>query len=100
MRSRQDVDRVGDGRLAYRLPVDEDVGARRRRDLNARELATLIPLIIVAFWIGLYPTSFTQFLEKPVNKLVETIKPDFFKADAPRNARNLKPVNEVSGDTR
>jgi len=69
-------------------------------DLNARELATLIPLIIVAFWIGLYPTSFTQFLEKPVNKLVETIKPDFFKADAPRNARNLKPVNEVSGDTR
>jgi NADH-quinone oxidoreductase subunit M len=69
-------------------------------DLNARELATLIPLIIVAFWIGLYPTSFTRFLERPVNKLVEAAKPEYFKTDTPRNARNLKPVNEASGDTR
>src|SRR3954462_14085134 len=27
-------------------------------DLNARELATLIPLIVMAFWIGLYPAPF------------------------------------------
>jgi NADH-quinone oxidoreductase subunit M len=68
-------------------------------DLNGRELATLIPLIIVAFWIGLYPTSFTRFLEKPVNKLVEAVQPEYFKGE-PRNAQNAKPVNEVSGDIR
>ena len=62
-------------------------------DLNARELATLIPLIIVAFWIGLYPAPFFNVLDKPVNKLVETIHPGYFKANAPQAAR-------VVGETR
>jgi NADH-quinone oxidoreductase subunit M len=62
-------------------------------DLNARELATLIPLIIVAFWIGLYPAPFFKVLDKPVNKLVETIHPGYFKANAPQAAR-------VVGETR
>ena len=52
-------------------------------DLNARELATLIPLIIVAFWIGLYPAPFFRALEKPVNKIVAKVRPDFFQG-APR----------------
>jgi NADH-quinone oxidoreductase subunit M len=56
-------------------------------DLNARELATLVPLIIVAFWIGLYPAPFFNVLDKPVNKLVETIHPGYFKANAPQAAR-------------
>jgi NADH-quinone oxidoreductase subunit M len=62
-------------------------------DLNARELATLIPLIIVAFWIGLYPAPFFKVLDKPVNKLVETVHPDYFKANTPQAAR-------VVGETR
>jgi NADH-quinone oxidoreductase subunit M len=39
-------------------------------DMNAREWATLIPLIIMAFWIGLYPAPFFRALDKPVAKLV------------------------------
>jgi NADH-quinone oxidoreductase subunit M len=62
-------------------------------DLNARELATLVPLIIVAFWIGLYPAPFFKVLDKPVNKLVETVHPGYFKANAPQAAR-------VVGETR
>jgi NADH-quinone oxidoreductase subunit M len=62
-------------------------------DLNARELATLIPLIIVAFWIGLYPAPFFAVLEKPVNKLVETIRPGYLKANAPQSA-------QAAGETR
>jgi NADH-quinone oxidoreductase subunit M len=62
-------------------------------DLNARELATLIPLIIMAFWIGLYPAPFFKVLDKPVNKLVETIQPGYFKANAPQAA-------SVAGETR
>jgi NADH-quinone oxidoreductase subunit M len=42
-------------------------------DMNWREMATLAPLIVLAFWIGLYPKPFFTVLEKPVSKLVETI---------------------------
>ncbi|PYS30886.1 MAG: NADH-quinone oxidoreductase subunit M [Acidobacteria bacterium] len=56
-------------------------------DMNLRELATLVPLIIVAFWIGLYPAPFFGVLEKPVNKIVLKVRPDY-SLGAPRlNAR-------------
>jgi NADH-quinone oxidoreductase subunit M len=42
-------------------------------DLNARELATFIPLVILAFWIGLYPKPFFQILDQPVQEIVQTI---------------------------
>jgi NADH-quinone oxidoreductase subunit M len=48
-------------------------------DLNMRELTTFVPLIILAFWIGLYPTYFTKYLEEPVNRIVEQVRPDFFE---------------------
>lgn len=44
-------------------------------DMNLRELATLVPLIIMAFWIGLYPAPFFRALDKPVNKLVQLVQP-------------------------
>ena len=43
-------------------------------DLNARELGTLIPLVALCFWIGLYPKPFLDYLEPPLNKLAETIR--------------------------
>src|ERR1035438_2543137 len=46
-------------------------------DLSGRELATFIPLLIVAFWIGLYPKPFFQILSTPVNNLVATVRPDY-----------------------
>src|SRR6185369_15526740 len=46
-------------------------------DMNLREWATLVPLIIVAFWIGLYPAPFFRALDKPVNKLVEKLDPSY-----------------------
>ena len=47
-------------------------------DLNARELATLIPLVILAFWIGLYPKTFLDYLHEPVNEVVEIVRPGEF----------------------
>jgi NADH-quinone oxidoreductase subunit M len=44
------------------------------KDLNLRELATYVPLIILAFWIGLYPKSFLQYLDQPVNQIVERVR--------------------------
>jgi len=42
-----------------------------------------VPLIIVAFWIGLYPAPFFHVLDKPVNKIVAKVRPDYFQG-APR----------------
>jgi NADH-quinone oxidoreductase subunit M len=36
-------------------------------DLNRRELLYLIPLVLLCFWIGLYPRPFFRLLEKPVH---------------------------------
>jgi NADH-quinone oxidoreductase subunit M len=47
-------------------------------DLNMRELATFIPLIILAFWIGIYPSFFTKYLDEPVNAIVARVRPDYF----------------------
>ena len=37
-------------------------------DLNAREFATLVPLVVLAFWIGIYPAPL--FRAHPVTGLV------------------------------
>jgi NADH-quinone oxidoreductase subunit M len=44
-------------------------------DLNWRELATFVPLIILAFWIGIYPRTFLQYLHTPVQQIVEKVRP-------------------------
>ena len=50
-------------------------------DLNVREMATFVPLIIRAFWIGLYPSFFTKYLDEPVNAIVERVRPDYFQSN-------------------
>jgi len=42
-------------------------------DLTPREVLTFVPLLIMAFWIGLYPKPFFQILEQPVNKIVADV---------------------------
>jgi NADH-quinone oxidoreductase subunit M len=43
-------------------------------DLNAREIATLVPLTLLAFWIGLYPKPFFDVLDEPVERLVSQVE--------------------------
>jgi NADH-quinone oxidoreductase subunit M len=47
---------------------------RKLVEINARELATLIPLLIVIFWIGLYPKFFFALLNPSVEKLVSLVQ--------------------------
>src|SRR5258705_291728 len=61
----------------------ENPANQKLLDLNFRELATIVPLIAMAFWIGLYPAPFFRALDKPVNKIVAKVRPDFFQG-APR----------------
>src|SRR5262249_24092545 len=48
------------------------------KDVNFRELMTLLPLIAWAFWIGLYPKPFFHILDKPVQKIVRRVRPDYY----------------------
>jgi NADH-quinone oxidoreductase subunit M len=50
-------------------------------DLNLREYATLVPLVILAFWIGIYPKPFFALIEKPVQKIVQQVNPGFYQAE-------------------
>src|ERR1700740_14978 len=43
-------------------------------DLTPREIATFVPLIIMALWIGLYPKPFFQILEQPSIQLARTVR--------------------------
>jgi NADH-quinone oxidoreductase subunit M len=56
------------------------------KDLNFREIMTLAPLVVWAFWIGLYPKPFFHVLEKPVTAIVERVNPNFFAAARPASA--------------
>ncbi len=47
-------------------------------DLNAREYATLIPLVVLAFWIGIYPAPLFKVVEQPVHRLVECVRPGYY----------------------
>src|SRR5580700_2080839 len=49
-------------------------------DLNAREYATLLPLVALAFWIGIYPKPLFDILDKPVHELVERVHPGYYAA--------------------
>jgi NADH-quinone oxidoreductase subunit M len=50
-------------------------------DLNLREYATLVPLVILAFWIGIYPKPFFALIEKPVENIVRQVNPNFYRAE-------------------
>ncbi len=47
---------------------------RGLKDLNAREVSTLLPLTVLAFWIGLYPAPFYRILDEPVQRLVAQVE--------------------------
>jgi NADH-quinone oxidoreductase subunit M len=47
---------------------------RKLLDMNAREIVTLVPLLVLIFWIGLYPSPFFNLMEATVTKLVESIE--------------------------
>jgi len=62
---------------------------RKLLDLNFREIATLAPLALLCFWIGVYPKPFLEFLHVPMAKVADTVQPGRF---APRTALAAEPA--------
>jgi NADH-quinone oxidoreductase subunit M len=46
---------------------------RHLQDLNRRELATLVPLIALCFWIGVYPKPFFEMTAKSTEKILAAV---------------------------
>jgi NADH-quinone oxidoreductase subunit M len=53
-------------------------------DLNVREFACLVPLVLAALWIGIYPAPVLKYLEEPANAIVQRVNPEYFSAQAAR----------------
>ena len=47
-------------------------------DLNFREMVCFVPLIIICFWIGVYPKPFFRMLEAPVKKIVMQVNRNYY----------------------
>ncbi len=56
-------------RVAFGVPVEQT--ASKLIDLNQRELALLAPLVVLVFWIGLFPNPLLASMHASVNHLVE-----------------------------
>jgi NADH-quinone oxidoreductase subunit M len=54
-------------------PVTKDEN-RSLKDINWREIAILIPLIVLIFWIGLYPKPFFDLMAPAVDNLVAALQ--------------------------
>src|SRR3954467_485511 len=66
------------------------------QDLNRREILYLAPLVILCFWIGLYPKPFLAVLEKPVNYVVAKVDPTY--AASAVAAAPAAPVTPAAGE--
>jgi NADH-quinone oxidoreductase subunit M len=57
-----------------------EVGEKNRLlpDLSLREIAVFAPLIVWAFWIGLYPQPYFRVLARPVAQIVERVQPGYY----------------------
>ena len=58
---------------------------QKLKDLDRRELATLVPLVLLCFWIGVYPKPFLDFLHQPVARIAAVVQPAKY-APPPRDA--------------
>ncbi|MCL6545913.1 MAG: NADH-quinone oxidoreductase subunit M [Bryobacteraceae bacterium] len=50
------------------------------RDLTPREIAVFAPLLVLVFWIGLYPKPFFAVMERSVAQIVERVQPGYYAA--------------------
>lgn len=57
-------------------PANQDL-----KDLNGREVWTLLPLVILMFWIGLYPAPFLNVISRPVEYIVQKVQPGYFERE-------------------
>ena len=46
-------------------------------DLSGREWAYMIPLVVMSLWIGVYPKTFIDYIQRPVAAIVKHVRPNY-----------------------
>src|SRR3989449_4675413 len=57
----------------------ENVKNETLPDLGTREFALFVPLLILAVWIGLYPTPFLRRLDSSVSRVIARVSPQYIQ---------------------
>jgi len=75
---------------------------KKLKDVNLREQWTLIPLIVMCFWIGLYPKPFFRIMEPSIQRIVRVVDKDYLnrpvvKLPAAPAAHAAEPAGEPGG---
>jgi NADH-quinone oxidoreductase subunit M len=84
------VQRVAFGvALPHQLP--------KLKDLSAREFATLVPLVVLVFWIGIFPNPLVSRMHSSVTKTLETMARTKVAPVSHPSAANQTPVILTSG---
>jgi NADH-quinone oxidoreductase subunit M len=68
-------------------------------DLNMREYATLVPLVLLAFWIGIYPKPLFRVLDVPVRQIVEQVNPNYYNSATAQRWGEKPPAAIVTATT-
>jgi NADH-quinone oxidoreductase subunit M len=68
------------------------------RDVTWREQATLLPIVALCVWIGVYPKPFLDPLRVPVRAIVERIEPAARFAEEPMVPPAAETGQQNAGD--
>lgn len=66
-------------------------------DMNWRELACLLPILLFVFWIGVYPNTFLSKMEPSLELLLERMQPSVLK-EYPEATTGTKVIEENVSD--
>jgi NADH-quinone oxidoreductase subunit M len=80
-------------RVIFGELVKEDL--KPLHDLNAREIAIFVPMILVVFWMGIHPSSFLDVIHASVENLI--VNYELALDTAGSTARQLSEVAIVGG---
>jgi NADH-quinone oxidoreductase subunit M len=66
---------------------------RRLTDLSGREIALLVPIVVLMFWIGIYPNTVLRKMDVATTQILEQMRSKPLVADlpAPDPTRGGKP---------
>jgi len=53
--------------------VETNTKVQGHKDIDIREILTLVPLLILVLWIGVYPNVFLSFMDASVQNLIERV---------------------------
>jgi NADH-quinone oxidoreductase subunit M len=53
--------------------METNENVKRLTDMDMREILTLLPLVVLVFWIGIYPNTLLDFMHPSVGNLLERV---------------------------